>query len=83
MASWQRPPDRLKVLPKKVRGVLPSQGDFRKIVDGVNQTLDAVIAPITEASTLVERGAIGFAGLSPNLISMSLRRRGLVLLEIR
>jgi methyl-accepting chemotaxis protein len=31
------------------------QGDFRRIVEGVNQTLDAVIAPVTEASTVLER----------------------------
>jgi methyl-accepting chemotaxis protein len=31
------------------------QGDFRKIVDGVNQTLDAVMAPINEAAQVVEQ----------------------------
>ena len=29
-------------------------GDFRKIVDGVNQTLDAVITPVMEATTVLE-----------------------------
>jgi methyl-accepting chemotaxis protein len=31
------------------------QGDFRKIVDGVNQTLDAVLAPINEAAGVLEK----------------------------
>jgi methyl-accepting chemotaxis protein len=31
------------------------QGDFRKIVEGVNQTLDAVLAPITEAAQVLEQ----------------------------
>jgi methyl-accepting chemotaxis protein len=31
------------------------QGDFRKIVEGVNQTLDAVLAPITEAAGVLDR----------------------------
>jgi methyl-accepting chemotaxis protein len=30
------------------------QGDFRKIVDGVNRTLDAVLAPIQEAAQVLE-----------------------------
>jgi methyl-accepting chemotaxis protein len=30
-------------------------GDFRKIVDGVNRTLDAVIAPVQEATSVLER----------------------------
>ncbi len=31
------------------------QGDFRTIITGVNDTLDAIIAPITEASAVLER----------------------------
>jgi len=31
------------------------QGDFKKVVDGVNQTLDAVLAPITEAAGVLEK----------------------------
>ncbi len=31
------------------------QGDFRKIVEGFNQTLDALIAPIHEASSALEK----------------------------
>ena len=31
------------------------EGDFRKIVEGVNKTLDAVIAPIHESSTVLEQ----------------------------
>jgi methyl-accepting chemotaxis protein len=31
------------------------QGDFRKIVDGVNRTLDAVLAPIGEAAGVLEQ----------------------------
>jgi methyl-accepting chemotaxis protein len=31
------------------------QGDYRRIVEGVNQTLDAVIAPVTESSRVLER----------------------------
>ena len=31
------------------------QGDFRKIVDGVNQTLDAVISPLNVAANYVDR----------------------------
>ncbi len=31
------------------------QGDFRKIVEGVNRTLDAVLAPITEAAQVLDR----------------------------
>ena len=31
------------------------QGDFRKIVDGVNKTLDAVMAPINEAAGVLEK----------------------------
>ncbi|MBN9660824.1 MAG: MCP four helix bundle domain-containing protein [Acidobacteria bacterium] len=31
------------------------QGDFRKIVEGVNQTLDAVIAPLQESSAVLAR----------------------------
>jgi methyl-accepting chemotaxis protein len=33
------------------------QGDFRAIVDGVNQTLDAVITPVNEAAATLERVA--------------------------
>ncbi len=31
------------------------QGDFRKVVEGVNQTLDAVVAPMDEAATVLEK----------------------------
>jgi methyl-accepting chemotaxis protein len=31
------------------------QGDYRKIVEGVNRTLDAVMAPIQEAATVLEQ----------------------------
>jgi methyl-accepting chemotaxis protein len=31
------------------------QGDFKKVVDGVNQTLDAVLAPIKEATGVLDR----------------------------
>jgi methyl-accepting chemotaxis protein len=31
------------------------QGDFRKIVEGVNRTLDAVLAPVQEASQVLDR----------------------------
>ena len=31
------------------------QGDFRKVVEGVNQTLDAVLAPIDEAAGVLEK----------------------------
>ncbi len=31
------------------------QGDFRKIVEGVNETLDSVIAPVNEAALVLER----------------------------
>jgi methyl-accepting chemotaxis protein len=31
------------------------QGDFRKIVDGVNRTLDAVVAPLQEAAEVLDR----------------------------
>jgi methyl-accepting chemotaxis protein len=31
------------------------QGDFRTIIEGVNQTLDAVVAPIDEATQVLER----------------------------
>lgn len=34
-------------------------GDFRKIVDGVNNTLDAVVTPILEVSSLLDRIASG------------------------
>jgi methyl-accepting chemotaxis protein len=33
------------------------QGDFRSIVEGVNQTLDAVITPVNEAAAALERVA--------------------------
>ncbi len=35
------------------------QGDFAKIVDGINATLDAVVAPIQEASTTLKELAQG------------------------
>ncbi|MBY0454694.1 MAG: MCP four helix bundle domain-containing protein [Burkholderiaceae bacterium] len=35
------------------------QGDFRKIVEGVNNTLDAVIGPLNVAANYVERIAVG------------------------
>jgi len=35
------------------------EGDFRKIVDGVNKTLDAVIKPVEEASGCLEQMAKG------------------------
>jgi len=35
--------------------VTTHQGDFRKVVEGVNRTLDAVIAPVTEAAGALER----------------------------
>ncbi|MBL0277311.1 MAG: hypothetical protein IPQ24_14710 [Anaeromyxobacter sp.] len=31
------------------------QGDFKKVVDGVNQTLDAVLAPINESAGVLEK----------------------------
>ena len=31
------------------------QGDFRKIVEGVNATLDAVLRPIDEAAQVLEK----------------------------
>jgi len=31
------------------------QGDFRRVVDGVNRTLDAVIAPVDEAAQVLQR----------------------------
>jgi len=31
------------------------EGDFRRIVDGVNRTLDAVVAPVQEATSVLER----------------------------
>ena len=31
------------------------QGDFRKVVEGVNQTLDAVLEPIQEAAAVIEK----------------------------
>jgi len=31
------------------------QGDFKRVVDGVNQTLDAVLAPITEAAQVLDQ----------------------------
>jgi methyl-accepting chemotaxis protein len=30
-------------------------GDYRKVVEGVNRTLDAVVAPLTEAASVLER----------------------------
>ncbi|HTY38684.1 MAG TPA: methyl-accepting chemotaxis protein, partial [Bacteroidota bacterium] len=35
------------------------QGDFRKIVQGVNETLDAVIKPVQEGTTVLEKMAQG------------------------
>ena len=35
------------------------QGDFRKVVEGVNQTLDAVIGPLNVAATYVNRISLG------------------------
>ena len=34
-------------------------GDFRKIIDGVNQTLDAVVGPLTVAASHIDRIASG------------------------
>jgi len=34
-------------------------GDYRKIVEGINQTLDIVIAPVKEASTVLQEMASG------------------------
>jgi methyl-accepting chemotaxis protein len=31
------------------------QGDYRRVVEGVNQTLDAVLEPIQEAATVIEK----------------------------
>ncbi len=39
--------------------VTKHQGDFRKIVEGVNNTLDAVIGPLGIAALYIERIAIG------------------------
>lgn len=35
------------------------EGDYRKIVEGINQTLDIVIAPVTEASLVLQEMASG------------------------
>ena len=35
------------------------QGDYRKVVQGVNETLDAVIAPVQEAGAVLQRVAKG------------------------
>lgn len=35
------------------------QGDYKKIVEGINNTLDAVIAPVNEASAVLEQMAKG------------------------
>jgi methyl-accepting chemotaxis protein len=35
------------------------QGDYRKVVEGVNQTLDAVVTPIQEAGTVLKKIAAG------------------------
>ncbi len=40
------------------------QGDFRKIVEGVNQTLDAVIEPVNEAAAVLAEIAKGNLGIS-------------------
>src|ERR1035437_2137838 len=42
------------------------QGDFKKIIEGFNQTLDAVIMPLNEAALHINRISIGDM---PNLIS--------------
>ena len=38
------------------------QGDFRKVVEGVNNTLDAVIKPINEASDCLQGDGQGQPG---------------------
>ena len=38
------------------------QGDYRKIVQGVNETLDAVIAPVQEAGGVLQKVAGGSDG---------------------
>ena len=35
------------------------KGDFRKIIDGVNKTLDAVVLPLTNAAQIIDRIANG------------------------
>ncbi len=35
------------------------EGDYRKIVEGINQTLDSVIAPVKEASAVLQEMAVG------------------------
>jgi len=35
------------------------EGDYRKIVEGINQTLDIVIAPVKEASAVLQEMAVG------------------------
>ena len=42
------------------------QGDFRKIVDGVNRTLDAVIEPVNEAAAVLKEMSQG--NLSVNML---------------
>ncbi|AFA48339.1 methyl-accepting chemotaxis protein [Acetobacterium woodii] len=39
--------------------VAKHQGDFAKIVDGVNATLDAVVAPVQEASSVLKELSLG------------------------
>ena len=38
---------------------LKHEGDFRKIVEGVNDTLDALVAPVNETVGCIERMAVG------------------------
>ena len=40
------------------------QGDYKKIVEGINQTLDAIIAPIQEAAQVLEEMAKGNLAVS-------------------
>ena len=40
------------------------QGDYRKIVEGVNKTLDAVVGPVQEASAVLEEMSKGNLGAS-------------------
>jgi methyl-accepting chemotaxis protein len=40
------------------------QGDYKKIVEGINNTLDAVIEPVNEASAVLEQMAKGNLGVN-------------------
>ncbi len=40
------------------------QGDYKRIVEGINNTLDAVIEPVTEASAVLEELAKGNLGVN-------------------